>query len=429
MRAATIDELVSDAFEAAPGESDDNALFARRLAAWHRSAAARDEPLFARRLDRDALSMATLNERFGAVRRSAGVAAPAWLDDAVWIEAALQSSNRRLGGDARPVTAPVAFEHLLAPVVEQAGARLWSGLDARVIDRLRQSARADLHQSLLVQLSELCAPAIYERFAQARGAGATEGAASPAANPAGYDQFVTAMKAGGLRLLFEDKPVLLRLIAAVTRQWIDTSREFVLRLDADLALLRHDILRSTADGGVAKIEGGLSDPHNGGHAVLIVTFADGGRVAYKPKDLRLDVAWHALIERLNGANPPVALRAARAIARDGYGWTEFIAHAGCADASACARFFRRAGALLALFHVFATTDMHQENMIAAGDQPVPVDLETILQPSAEEHKAQEAEGRGLRCRHGHYRQLGDDGRAACPLTAARWTTRCSPWAA
>ncbi|MFZ1150069.1 MAG: type 2 lanthipeptide synthetase LanM family protein, partial [Xanthobacteraceae bacterium] len=37
--------------------------------------------------------------------------------------------------------------------------------------------------------------------------------------------------------------------------------------------------------------------------------------------------------------------------------------------------------------------MHQENMIAVGDHPVPIDLETILQPSAEEHKigAPEAE--------------------------------------
>ncbi len=50
------------------------------------------------------------------------------------------------------------------------------------------------------------------------------------------------MKAGGFRRLFEDKPVLLRLIATITRQWIDTTREFVLRLDADLATIRRDIL-------------------------------------------------------------------------------------------------------------------------------------------------------------------------------------------
>ena len=61
----------------------------------------------------------------------------------------------------------------------------------------------------------------------------------------------------------------------------------------------------------------------------------------------------------------------------------------------CKRFFRRAGAWLALFHCFAASDMHQENMIAAGDHPVPIDLETILQATAEEHKTEEIRGAGL----------------------------------
>ena len=51
------------------------------------------------------------------------------------------------------------------------------------------------------------------------------------------------MKAGGVLRLFEDKPVLLRLMATIMRQWIETTREFVLRLDADLAAIRRDILQ------------------------------------------------------------------------------------------------------------------------------------------------------------------------------------------
>ena len=42
-------------------------------------------------------------------------------------------------------------------------------------------------------------------------------------------------------------------------------------------------------------------------------------------------------------------------------------------------FFRRAGAWLALFHVFVGVDMHQENIVATGSHPVPIDLEMILQ--------------------------------------------------
>ena len=69
----------------------------------------------------------------------------------------------------------------------------------------------------------------------------------------------------------------------------------------------------------------------------------------------------------------------RSIAGDGYGWTEFVEHTACDDAAGCQRFFRRAGAWLALFHCFAATDIHHENLVAAADHPVPIDLETLLQ--------------------------------------------------
>lgn len=399
VRAATIDELLSDDFEPLPGQKGDTDLAARRLAAWCRSCASGDWSLFGRRLDRDGWTIGQALSRFATVRRKASASKPAWIDDAIWIEAALQSPTK----NTKPIAAfeqtePCAFEHLFTPVVEQAEALLWSDINARVFDNLNESARACLRFSLLKELSSLSTPAIYERFVLARKASGTPPAAAKPQQEAGtsrYDQFVAKMKAGGFRRLFEDKPVLLRLIASVTRQWIDTSREFVLRLDADLATIRRATLHVGADSRVAKIEGDLSDPHNSGHSVQIVSFEDGSRVVYKPKDLRLDVAWYALVERLNRAEPPLELKAVRTISRDGYGWTEFIDHAGCADQEGCQRFFRRAGAWLALFHCFAANDMHQENMIAAGDHPVPIDLETILQAPAEEHKAQDAEAQAF----------------------------------
>ena len=393
VRAATIDELLSDDFEALPGQKGDTDLAARRLAAWCQSCASGDWSLFGRRLDRDGWTIGQVLSRFSTVRRNASAAKPAWIDDAIWIEAALHGPTKKAAPNAASdQTEPCAFEQLFTSVVEQAEALLWSGIDTRASDNLNESARACLRLSLLKELSSLCTPAIYERFVKARKTSETPPDAAMPQQSTGtsrYDQFVAAMKAGGFRHLFEEKPVLLRLIAMITRQWIDTSREIVLRLDADLATIRRAILRSDAETRVAEIESSLSDPHNGGHAVQIVSFENGARVVYKPKDLRLDVAWSALIERLNRAEPPVDLKAVRAISRDGYGWTEFIDHKGCTDQESCKRFFRRAGAWLALFHCFAANDMHQENMIAAGDHPVPIDLETILQAATEEHKEQD----------------------------------------
>lgn len=390
-RAATFDELLAD-FEPLPGRKDDAELAARRLAAWCRSCANGDWDLFGRRLGRDGWSFGDVLARFASVRRKASAPPPAWVEDATWIHAALQAPTPH-GEAPQPLVEPRAFDRLLLPVVVHAAARLWTDAGAEASGHFTESARTQLSSMLLQELSDLCAPTLYERFVKARSS-SVDSQAVRQPLPAGtglYDQFVADMKAGGFRDLFEEKPVLLRLIASLTRQWIDSSAEFARRLDADLTTIRREFLHREASARVAAIDGDLSDRHNGGRSVLIATFEDSARIVYKPKDLRLDAAWRALIARLNGPKAPLELRAVRVIAREHYGWTEFIEHAGCADQGGCERFFRRAGAWLALFHCFAATDMHQENIIAAGDHPVPIDLETILQSAPAVSRTQDGE--------------------------------------
>jgi type 2 lantibiotic biosynthesis protein LanM len=371
--AATIDEILSNDFETAVAETGDRDLATRRIDAWCRAAAGGDHSLFARRLAREGLALEQVFARFAAARRKATATPPAWISDAVWIVEAMRRPVAPRGETER-----FAFEELLAPVAEQADALLWSDIGAHAAANVAQSARLGLRQSLLRQLSELAAPTIYERFAATRKSAGT-----------GYHQFIADTKAGGILQVLEASPVLLRLMAKVAQQWIETSREFIQRLEVDLTAIRRNLVPGTA-GKVASIAGELSDPHNNGRSVRIVTFEDGARVVYKPKDLQLDVAWHGLIERLNAAGAPLALKAVRTLARDGYGWTEFVEHTGT-DRTGCELFFRRAGAWLALLHCFAASDMHQENLIAAADHPVPIDLETLLQAPAEEPALAEPE--------------------------------------
>jgi type 2 lantibiotic biosynthesis protein LanM len=394
-RSATIDELLSDDVEVLPGQKRDADLAARRLAAWCRSCASGDWNLFSRRLARDGLSTDELLTRFATVRRKPSAPGPAWFHDAVWIEQALQ--GRRRSGSATAILDPIrpqAFEHLFTEIVQEAEERLWRDLGEPISSDLTHTAHACLRLSLLKQLSDLCTPAIYERFREHRNvARASPNRVEPLTigAPSIYDQFILEMKAAGFRRLFEAKPVLLRLMALTVRQWIDTSQEFLLRLHDDLPRIRSEILQSRFNSPVCELVFGLSDPHNGGRSVHVIVFEDGTRVVYKPKDLRLDEAFWNLIARLNQISSPVELKAARTIPRDGYGWTEFVTHASCDRAEDCNRFFRRAGAWLALFHCFAATDMHQENLIAAADHPVPIDVEMILQPASSDRNTDEPE--------------------------------------
>lgn len=369
-RAATIDELLSRPADGA--RERDTQLVERRYAAWCRAAAGSDEALFTRRLGRDGLSHPDVLARLG----SRGVEPSAWFDDAGWVTAALDSAS-----DGEPDPA-VPFGHLFMPVVDAAETRLWDGLTPSVRNILSASATRDLRGGLMTDLSELSAPAIYDLFAEARGQGV------------GYLDFVADMKAAGFGRLFDAKPVLLRLMSSLTRQWIDSSREIVVRLAIDLAAIRVDLLGTDAVSRVTAIVGRLSDRHNFGRVVRIIEFEDGARVVYKPKDLRVDSAWAALVNKLNESAPPVELRAVRTLVREGYGWTEFIEHTKCERAQEFALFFRRAGAWLALFHVFAAVDMHQENILAAGAHPVPIDLEMILQAADQRVYGDPGDGAG-----------------------------------
>jgi type 2 lantibiotic biosynthesis protein LanM len=384
-RAATIDELLSDDFEALSGESDRAGFGQRRLGAWCQSAASGDKSLFERRIERDGLDSADVLARLTAARRKPTAPTPLWAADAGWVLPALErttgkSAAEPLAGQAEPA----AFEHLLIGVVGSAEALLYSGLGDKATANLKASAYDCLRRALLTELSDLVAPALYERFSAMRNAAET-GGLRQGARTALYEKFVTEMESSGFRQLFEEKPVLLRLISTIVRHWVEASREFIQRLDADLPFIR-SALQAGGQGGIVQIEGGFSDPHNGGRSVKIVIFADGSKVVYKPKDLRVDVAWQELVDRLNRAAPPIELRTARALARDGYGWTACIEHAGCVTPDEFKTFFNRVGAWLALFHCFAANDMHQENIVADGSHPVPIDLETILQSSSGEQK-------------------------------------------
>ena len=388
LRAATIDELLSDGVEALRGQRGDAYSAARRLASWCEASSNGDWSLFAQRLERDQLSIDKVLERFGTVRRKSHLRLPAWTADAIWIEKAIQNSRpSEYGGGNLRATGQHPFEHLFIPCVEAANGLLWSGIDVAISRSIGETARAAMYNSLLEQLCTLAAPALYECFQYAlkRSYDVSESLVLRRKD-AQYDRFISTMKKGGLRQLFRERPILLRLIATVIRQWIELSYEMIIRLAADYEDIRRDILTARNPHYVVDIKHGLSDLHNNGRSVKILSFDDGSQVVYKPKELRLDAAWYEVVNDLNRRNPPIDLRAVKTLARKGYGWTECISHEPCQDKLSCGRFFRRAGALLALLHCFVGTDIHRENVMAAGEHPVALDLEMILQPAADELK-------------------------------------------
>jgi type 2 lantibiotic biosynthesis protein LanM len=113
---------------------------------------------------------------------------------------------------------------------------------------------------------------------------------------------------------------------------------------------------------------------------LIARFESGLQVVYKPRSLAVDVHFQELLAWLNQRGSHLPFRTLRVLDRGTHGWVEFVEAYGCASVDEVRRFYERQGGYLALLYALEATDMHYENLIAAGEHPVLLDLEALFHP-------------------------------------------------
>lgn len=61
-----------------------------------------------------------------------------------------------------------------------------------------------------------------------------------------------------------------------------------------------------------------------------------------------------------------------------YGWQEFIYGKECRSEEEVKAYFYRFGIIIAIFILIRAKDFHYENMVACGEYPIPIDLETVI---------------------------------------------------
>ena len=158
------------------------------------------------------------------------------------------------------------------------------------------------------------------------------------------------------------------------------NEQLLRRLAADRPKIEAALGGGRPAGQALEVRSGLSDPHDGGRTVAVVRFASGLRVVYKPRPVGLEAAFGRLLQWWNRSAGGLELVVPRVVVRRGYGWMEFVDHAACPDRQAAGHYYERAGVLIALAGLLDATDLHCGNVIAHGEHPVVVDLETLLQP-------------------------------------------------
>ena len=372
-RASTLQERL-DATQMAPITPDDERPVQARLRRWaHRVGSDGTEGAFDRYLQLEGLDESATRRAVNPAQLRPGTSLPSWADTLG--EAVFEAGYDGLQDVCDPEH-PIPFEALLLPFVHIFLHRVRAGSS----QCLTLAAEHRLARTLLASLAAAARDALYVEFCRYRLAEFAPLAPFVYPEPdALYQRFVSQMQAGGLVALYEARPMLARWLAMQTDLFAAAVAEFAQRLEADLPALRQ--LWDSADpGAVVDVRAGLSDPHRGGRQVFAVTFADGRRLIYKPKDLGLDIAYNGLLAWLNAAGAPVTLRPLGVLDCRTHGWVECVDPAPCADWAAATRYYQRAGGLLCLVYALQGSDCHAENLIAAGEDPVLVDCETLLDP-------------------------------------------------
>ncbi|QRK04683.1 type 2 lantipeptide synthetase LanM family protein [Archangium violaceum] len=193
--------------------------------------------------------------------------------------------------------------------------------------------------------------------------------------------------------LFQEYPVLARQLSIGLEQWVTYSLEFTRHLCADWSELRARFSPGADPGGLVSLDIGAGDRHRGGRSVILVGFSGGLRLVYKPKALAADSHFQQLITWLDERGAQPGLRTISVLDRGTYGWLEFVPAESCTSEAQVRRFYERQGAITMLLYLLGATDFHYENIIAAGEHPVLIDLETLFHPYTESFSATSAHER------------------------------------
>ena len=341
------------------------------LAGWARAYALGDADALRQRLAWDDLTPELAAAALGPAGEPGPLdPLPAWLAQAT---AFLGLGSDLRGGAPALDLSDLPFAELWQPWVERALAAL--GADGRGAT-IPARSRARLAYGLAQELARIGGLAAHAALSATAAKDAASGR---------YRRFVDDTLAAGLLPLYERFPVLLRQSWTLVESWRDGLLELAERHTTDRGALEERFGAAGQEGvrlgGLVEVERLASDRHEGGRGVFRLAFEHGANIVYKPRSLAAEGGYERWLARLAAAGLADLPPAPAVLERPGYGWMAWVEPTPLADRGQAARWFRRAGTLVALAEAAGAEDLHAENLVATAAGPAVVDGEMLLQPA------------------------------------------------
>ena len=241
---------------------------------------------------------------------------------------------------------------------------------------------ADFAQYLAEQLQEICMRTLIVEMHICKSAGKLKGEN----NREEYDYYCNKIvgKMVNIKKMFGKYPVLRQCVEKRITYSINFYKEILEHFSKHRAAISDQLCGANSSLKIVSIESKHSDVHRGGRHVVKVRLNDGSGILYKPHSMENEQQFGELLLWMSRGLKIDQLDY-KFLSYEDHSWCSIVEYKSCKTEDGIKKYYKRIGVQLFLAYFLGTHDLHCENIIASGEYPVLIDLETIVnvQPSKE----------------------------------------------
>lgn len=354
------------------------------------------ESYFAQRLAIEGINEAEFLHILGestAALRDRQTEPPAWLTKLTQAFTQPLATEPMTFPDALKETKTLGFLELIEPLIRQGRDRLHDGIQTLIQTHSELPFDpATIENLFWSHLPSLLLKLVNRTLVLELNVARLQGLLQGETSEERFQSFTQRLRQRDVALsLLQEYPVLARQLTLCIENWATVNLEFLQRLCTDWSMIRSQFTPHHDPGLLTELTGGAGDSHRGGRNVMIAKFSSGFSIVYKPRSLSLDRHFQELLQWINQRGDHAPFKLLNLCDRGHYGWVEFITAQPCSTEAKIQRFYQRQGGYLAILYALEAVDFHHENLIAAGEYPILLDLEALFHPHIDEPDAKQAD--------------------------------------
>lgn len=237
--------------------------------------------------------------------------------------------------------------------------QIYENFSGDIIKRLQKICL----RTLIVQMHE------YKKENKLKGKDAKEEYDYFCKNIVGSEEFVVR--------IFEEYPVLKRCMEEQIKKTIQYYAEVIENFQMDQEKINSTFCTKKKTHRIVRISESGADMHQGGKQVLKIRFDNGLEIFYKPRSMENEIQYEKLLQWLM-KSVGIKQYTYPILSYQSHSWCGIVKYAECVSQEQLGNYYRRMGIHLFLAYILGTKDLHYENVIAAGEYPVLVDLEALI---------------------------------------------------